>query len=169
MKRVTFARYSLVVVVCIVFQIVVVGRFQLARIYPDITILGAVAAGLVGGPQRGAVIGFCIGLGFDPVLTTPFGFTALVLCLVGFGAGVAEETINAHSRAGLAVFCLACSAAGVVVHAVVGELFGLRTLENANLGRIIGIVAVVNGILAPVAIIAMEWAESETGTARASW
>src|SRR3954467_11929411 len=63
------------------------------RVRPDAMLLVAVLAGLVAGPEKGAVTGFVAGLLADLTLPTPFGLSALVLSLVGFGVGMLQTGI----------------------------------------------------------------------------
>lgn len=168
MKVQVFARYSLLVVVTFVAQLGFFGGLKLGGVHPDITLLLPVATGMVAGPRRGALIGFCIGLLMDPMWNLPFGFTALSWTLAGAGSGWAEETINAHSQLGLSVLAGACSAGAVVMFAVTGQLFGLDTLNRAELGRIVGVLAALNGLLAIAAVSAVEWAERPS-EAKSHW
>lgn len=169
MRRQVFARYSLLVVAALLLHIGLIGDLSFSGVHPDIPLLLTVAAGIVGGPQRGVVVGFALGLLIDPLLATPLGMTALVLSLVGVGSGYAEETINTHSKLGISMLCLGCSAAGVVLFAVVGELFGRSTLSNADVGRIIGVVAMINGLLAMPVVTACMWAEDPETNPKAVW
>ncbi len=169
MKRQTFVRYSLIVVGAVLLQLAIFGDLSLAGVHPDVTFLIAASAGIVGGPHRGALVGFVTGILIDPLLPTPLGMTALVLCLLGVLSGLAEETINTHSKMGIAVLCVGCSAAGVALFAVVGELFGLSTLASSDVGRTIGIVASINGALSVGSIVACMWAEANSASSRSVW
>lgn len=160
MRRKTFGKYALVIVTVAIVQLAVFNHLRFAGVRPETGLLLTIATALVAGPQRGAIVGFTIGLLTDPMLSTPFGLTALVWCLVGLGAGLAEEMINAHSSVGLSLFVVGASAAGSVMFAVIGEVFGQGMLSGQNVGRIIGIVAACNGVLALPMLRIVQWAET---------
>src|SRR5205807_513217 len=71
----------------------VLAGIHVHRVRPDAMLLVAVLAGLVAGPEKGAVTGFVAGLLADLTLQTPFGLSALVLSLVGFGVGMLQTGI----------------------------------------------------------------------------
>ncbi|MCB0972695.1 MAG: rod shape-determining protein MreD, partial [Acidimicrobiales bacterium] len=72
------ARGSLLIVGALTLQVCLFSRFSFDGARPDVMVLVAVMAGLVAGPDRGAILGFAAGLAFDVVLTTPLGLSALV-------------------------------------------------------------------------------------------
>ena len=93
-------RLGVVVLVALVLQVCLFSRFSYEGARPDVMILVAIAAGLVAGAERGALVGFVAGLAYDVVLTTPLGLSALVYCLVGYavgasGSGVLLASVNA--------------------------------------------------------------------------
>ena len=59
----------------------------------DLMLLVSSVAGVVAGPQSGALSGFVFGLMFDFVLVTPFGISALVYGLIGFGVGYVQTIV----------------------------------------------------------------------------
>ena len=63
----------------------------------DVMILLGIAAGFVGGPERGAIVGFAAGLAIDLVLPTPLGLSALVYCIVGYLVGRISGTCRRSS------------------------------------------------------------------------
>ena len=76
-------RALLLVVVTLLVQSTIVLDLPIGGAHPELMVLLPVAAGIVGGPEEGAVMGFVAGLAADLLLPTPFGLTALVGCLVG--------------------------------------------------------------------------------------
>ena len=67
---------------------------RVGGVHPDIMILLPIVAGIVGGPGRGASMGFGAGLVADLFLPTPFGLSALVGCLIGFAVGVTTLALD---------------------------------------------------------------------------
>jgi rod shape-determining protein MreD len=85
----TACRVALVILGVLVLQVGIVSNLEAFQAFGDIVLLVAVASGSVGGPDRGALYGFCAGLAYDLLLDTPFGMSALVYALVGYAVGMA--------------------------------------------------------------------------------
>ena len=87
-----------VLAVAILVQTTFGADFRVDGVAPDLMLLCAVCAGLVGGPDAGALIGFGSGLVSDLFLqSTPFGLSALAACLAGFV--VAGPAVSCCGRA----------------------------------------------------------------------
>src|SRR5258706_6646354 len=74
------------------------GRALRGGARPDVVLLCVIAFGMIGGPAAGLITGFCAGLALDlaPPASQLVGQYALVLCLVGYGAGSVRFTVR-HS------------------------------------------------------------------------
>ncbi|TMK87932.1 MAG: rod shape-determining protein MreD, partial [Actinobacteria bacterium] len=81
------AKVPLVLLVFLVVELTVLDRLRVFGAGPDIMLLLAVMAGIVGGPRVGALFGFAAGIVLDLFLQTPMGLSALVFCLVGYAVG----------------------------------------------------------------------------------
>ena len=150
-------RLGVWILVTLVVQVSLFSRFSMDGARPDVMVLVVVAAAFVMGPERGATVGFVAGLAFDVVLTTPFGLSALVYTLVGWGAGsVGLSLVRTSWWIAPMLFGLA-SGAAMVVYAVVGEIFGQATLRGPDLGAIVVLVAGLNAVLAPLALRCARW------------
>ena len=88
------ARAGLVVALFVMVQQTLMLDLRVGGVHPDIMILLPIVAGLVGGPSRGASMGFVAGLVADLFLPTPFGLSALVATLIGFAVGVATLALD---------------------------------------------------------------------------
>jgi rod shape-determining protein MreD len=126
-------------------------------------ILLPIVAGLIGGPARGATIGFGTGLVADLFLPTPFGLSALIACLVGFATGLATQALDRTAWWLAPVAGLAGSALYEIVYGALGSVLGQPQMLHVALVRIIVVVSVTNAVLALVAVRLMSW-----GMARAS-
>ncbi|MGH9107182.1 MAG: rod shape-determining protein MreD [Acidimicrobiales bacterium] len=103
--------------------------FRLHAVAPDFMLLLAVSAGFAAGPDAGAAVGFAAGLAGDLFLeSTPFGLSALALCLTGFTVGWAKANLL-RSRL-LLVPCAAAAGTvlGVALFVAVGYLVGQEQL-----------------------------------------
>jgi rod shape-determining protein MreD len=170
--RVPLLLISLLAVHLTLFSVV-----RVAGAAPDVMLLLAVAAGLVGGPVRGAVLGFGAGIAVDVFLRTPMGLSALVFTLVGYGVGLVSTGVLTPSWYLPVVAASIASAAGIVLYAFVGAMLG-EPMVSRRLVAIVGVVAVGNAVLAMPVIRAVTWAMgAETGVvsdargrrARAEW
>ena len=160
-------RLAVVILVGLVLQVSLFARFSYDGARPDVMILLALAGGFAMGSERGAVVGFSAGLAFDVVLTTPLGLSALVYTLVGYAVGTVGSSVIRSSSWIVPLVALIGSAAGVVLYAVVAEVFGQAAFTGPPLTAIVVVVSTVNAVLAPVAVRAMRWVrESEADSRR---
>ena len=154
-------RWVLIVTVALVLQIGLATQFRVAGVHPDLLLLVAICAGLVGGPSTGAGVGFACGLLFDLFLPGRFGVTALAYLLVGYGSGVAGDAVARPNRWISAGMVAVPSAAGTLLYAAIGQLLGQRSLSDPNLAAIVGIVAAFNALFAVPVLAVCRWAAPE--------
>jgi rod shape-determining protein MreD len=162
----TVLRWTLVASAALVLQVGLLNDLRIAGVHPDLMLLLAVCAGLSGGPGRGAEVGFAAGLLLDLFLPGRFGVTALAFALVGYTAGVAGDTVVRPARWISVGLVVVCSAAGVLLYAALGHLLGQHSLSDPRLGAIVGIVSVINGLLALPALAVCRWADHDPLQAR---
>jgi rod shape-determining protein MreD len=123
----------------------------------DVLLLIAVAAGLAGGPERGAVIGFVVGILADLFLQTPFGLSGLTYCLVGWGVG-SFQTRVLHTTWWIPMLTsAAASAAGVLLFAALGAVVGQNQLISVRLLSVMGVTALWSAILSPLVVRVVRW------------
>ena len=152
------ARGSLLIVGALTLQVCLFSRFSFDGARPDVMVLVAVMAGLVAGPDRGAILGFAAGLAFDVVLTTPLGLSALVYTVVAYGVGTLADGMVRNSRWAAPAVAAGGSAVAMLLYALVGAVVGEPTLEGPPLAAIVVYVAAVNAACAPLAARAVRWA-----------
>lgn len=155
------ARIAAVVVVALVLQVCLFARFSFDGARPDVLVLVAVVAGFVAGPERGALVGFAAGVAFDVVLATPFGLSALVYTLVGYTVGVLGANVVRSAWWISPLLVGVASAAAMVAYALVGQVLGQATLDGPPLLAIVTVVAILNTILAPLAVWAVRWTRTD--------
>ncbi len=151
-------RVGLVVFAFVVVQQTLMLDLRVGGVHPDIMILLPIVAGLVGGPGRGATMGFGAGLVADLFLPTPFGLSALVGCVIGFGVGVATLALDRSAWWLPPVAALGGSALYEVLYAVLGSLLGQPQMLHVALLQIVVVVSVVNAALALPALRMVAWA-----------
>ena len=154
-------KVAFVVLLVFLIHVSLLGEIHVHRVRPDAMLLTAILAGLIGGPERGAIVGFVAGVLADLMLQTPFGLSALVLSLLGFGVGTLQGGILRTSWWIPSLTALAASAVGVVAFALLGALVGQNQLLEpglSHLATIAGIVAGMNAVLAIPAAPVIRWA-----------
>lgn len=151
-------RVGLVLAATLVAHLTLLSRLRIDDVRPDALLLVALMAGLTAGPERGAVVGFCAGLLADLFLQTPFGLSALAYCLVGFAVGSLQSGILRATWWIPIVTAAGASAAGIVLYGILGAMVGQPEFVSPRLVVIAGIVAFMNGALAPAALRAVGWA-----------
>ena len=152
------AKVTLVVFLFITVQQTLMLEVRIGGVHPDIMILLPVAAGIVGGPGRGASMGFGSGLVADLFLPTPFGLSALV------AVGLATVALDRSSWWLPVVSAIFSSAVYVLVYALLGSILGEPQMLHVDLTRIVVLVAAVNAVLAVPAVRLVGWALPEAST-----
>jgi rod shape-determining protein MreD len=150
-------RVPLVVFTALLLQVTVLTRLRLFGVVPDLMLLIAVAAGITGGPARGAIIGFVSGMAIDIFLETPLGLSALVFSLVGYTVGAVETGIlRAAWWIPVATAFGACMA-GEALFALAAQVVGRPDLLTARLGVVVIIVGITSAILALPVVRVVGW------------
>jgi rod shape-determining protein MreD len=157
----TLGRVLGVVAVTLVVQFTVGLDLTVAGAHPDLMLLLPIAAGVVGGPADGAIVGFISGMAADLLLPTPFGLSALVGCLVGFAVGYAAGSTTRDEWWLSALAALAASAAGVMLYAVLGAVLGEEQFFKVDLLAVVAVVSVANAVLAAPAVKLFGWVLAE--------
>ncbi|QGG95707.1 rod shape-determining protein MreD [Actinomarinicola tropica] len=154
----TWARVGLVLFVALMLQLSVVADLRLWGVTGNALVVAPVAAGLLGGPERGATVGFAAGLLFDAFVTTPFGLTALVWTVTGYATGLLGRNLIRSTPIGTIAFAVAAAIGSTTLFVLVGTLLGQDHLLDAPVVRIL----VVGALLAAGAVLlmqpAMRWA-----------
>ena len=124
----------------------------------DLLMLLAIAAGMAGGPLRGAVVGFVAGMAMDLVLLTPFGLSSLTYLAVGYAVGTVHEGVLRSAPWIPVVAAFVASAVGVVFFVVLGQLVG-QQFRIPQLPQVVLVTATINALLVFPAVSVMRWIE----------
>lgn len=152
------SRVLFVLFLAMVLQLSVGASIKLAGVHPEVMLLMAVSAGIVGGEERGAIVGFASGLLADLFVQAPFGLAALSFTLVGYCTGLFRTAILRAPWWLVAASAAVASAAGEVVYAVIGAVLDQSQMVSDRLGPVVGVVAGLNGVAALVVVPVMRWA-----------
>jgi rod shape-determining protein MreD len=152
------ARLSLVLVVVLTIQTTWLADLRPFGETGDLLLLLAIAAGMAGGPERGAVVGFVAWMAMDLVLLTPFGLSSLAYLAVGYVVGLVHDGVLRSAPWIPIVVTLVATAAGVVFFVMLGQLVG-QQFRVPNLPRIVLVTSLMNTVLAFPALFVARWIE----------
>lgn len=133
----------------------------LAGVQADLMVVVALAAGLAGGPERGARVGFVAGLLWDLLIAGPMGLSALVYAAAGYLVGSAQRSVVGPTwwaplpAAGLG------AAGATVAYAAVGVVLGHPEWLATRTLVVAAVVGFVAALLILPAIRIMAWTEGE--------
>lgn len=142
-----------VVLTVVLVQVTVVNRMHLPLGAPDLLLVVVVAFALIGGPQRGAVLGFFAGFTADVLPPTYHyaGELAFAYAVIGYLAGLLEA--GEESSVATIIGVVAGASVGVVLlYAGLGDLLGnAHITAGATIHALAGTV-VYDVVLAPFVV-----------------
>jgi rod shape-determining protein MreD len=121
---------------------------------PDLVLLCVIAVGMTGGPSYGVVAGFCAGLALDlaPPASQLVGQYALVLCLVGYGAGRLRFALQ-HSALLALVSAAALAAAGETLSALLTLVLDTPEVTWSTVAAVLPPSVLYDIVLGPVILL----------------
>lgn len=144
-------------IVLIALQRVIVVDLRVADVIIQLPLAFAAAAGVAGGSERGALVGFVVGMMLDLVEGTPLGSSAIALTIGGTVAGLlALVTVDPQWWLA-AIFCGLGGAAGELVLPVVRLFIGEVDPFAPRLAVVVPVVAVASMLLGVVLVPLARW------------
>ncbi|MEU6959002.1 rod shape-determining protein MreD [Streptomyces chrestomyceticus] len=143
------------VVVALLVQVCVLARLQLPGATPDLLLLVVLGLALVYGHVSGALVGFGAGLLADlaPPSDHAIGRYALVLCVIGYVAGLTKPDTGQHRSATMPLAVVVAAALGsTLLYAGVGSLVGDSAARHVGLGWLLFTATLYDLLLAPFAV-----------------
>jgi rod shape-determining protein MreD len=143
------------VLVALVIQVSVLARLHLPGAVPDLVLLTVVGLALVYGHVGGCLVGFGAGLLSDlaPPADHAAGRYALVLCVIGYLAGLAKpENGRLKSASGPMVVVVAAAIGSTLLYAGVGALVGDTAARHVGLPSLLFTAALYDLLLAPFVV-----------------
>lgn len=143
------------VVVALVIQVSVLARLHLPGAVPDLLLLTVLGLAMVYGHVAGALIGFGAGLLADlaPPADHAAGRYALVLCVIGYLAGLAKpENGRLKSATGPMAVVVAAALGATLLYAGVGALVGDTAARHVGLGSLLFTASLYDLLLAPFVV-----------------
>lgn len=165
-KAIMIGRSAGIVLLAVIAQVSVASSLSLFGVRPELTLLLAVAAGVSGGPDRGAVVGFALGLAYDLFLQSPLGLTALVYALVAYAAGSVQLQMAAHRRSSRMLFVGAGTIVGIVGWVLVARLVDAASPTFAALARVALVAGLINALAGLAATRLWAWVFATDGSTR---
>lgn len=154
-----WGRLGVIALVTVLLQVGVPNQIVIGGAHPDMFLLLAISAGLVAGPQRGAAMGFTLGLVADVLVQTPYGLSSLCYVLVAFAVGLAAGTVTTRPTLGFqAVAAFLGGTGGTLLFAGLGTLIGQPSVPRHQLVVVAAVVGVSCVLLANLACRLIEWA-----------
>jgi rod shape-determining protein MreD len=151
------ARLVPVGILLLALQTTLFAEMRPAGVALQLMLAFAAAAGAVGGPERGMVAGFTLGLMYDLGVGTPLGSSAVTMGLGGLAAGtVAFINIEVHWWLA-AIFVALGAAVGELLVPVVRTFIGETDVFTSRLFRIVPIVAVSSALMSPFFVPVSRW------------
>ena len=143
------------VIVALVIQVSVLARLHLPGAVPDLLLLTVLGLALVYGHTGGALIGFGAGLLADlaPPADHAAGRYALVLCVIGYLAGLAKpDNGQLKSATGPMAVVVAAALGSTLLYAGVGALVGDTAARHVGIGSLLFTAALYDLLLAPFVV-----------------
>ncbi|MFI8995199.1 rod shape-determining protein MreD [Streptomyces sp. NPDC053542] len=143
------------VAVALVVQVGVLARLHLPGAVPDLVLLVVLGLAMVYGHVAGAFIGFGAGLLADlaPPSDHAIGRYALVLCVIGYAAGLTRPDKSRHRSATLPLMVVVCAAIGsTLLYAGVGSLAGDNAGNTVGIPLLLFTATVYDLVLAPFSV-----------------
>lgn len=136
-------RIGLLVVITALVETTLGSDLRVLHVAPDLMVLLVICAGLTGGTEAGAWVGFWTGLLYDMFLTsTPIGLSALTYCLVGSAVGALRSSFLQERRALLPFAAFAGTVAAVLFFVGAGVVLGQSQLLGGGRSWLIRVMIV---------------------------
>jgi rod shape-determining protein MreD len=147
-----------VLFVGLVAQFALLDQLPVLGAHADLLLLLPISAGLLDGPQRGAIVGFLAGLVADLIVPLPYGLSALTYTIVGFGIGslgslpAGRDLVGSRLATGVAG-----SAGGTLLYALFASVVHQRDIAAANVAAAVLVVSLGALLLVIPVVSVMRW------------
>ena len=130
---------------------------QVGGVIVQVMMAMAAAAGVAGGSERGAVVGFVLGVMFDLAEGTPLGSTATAMTIAGVVGGLlALIAADPHWWLEM-IFTALGTAAGVAMIPVVRAFIGESEPFQRELAVVVAVTAAAAAVMSPLLVPLARW------------
>lgn len=150
-------RVALIALAALYLELSFGPNLRIGGVAPDLLTLVTIAAALAAGPEHGAFCGFGCGLLTDLYLQdTPFGLSALCLCLIGYLVGTFRAASPTDSRLIIPPVTLVATALSAALFLALAGLFSNGAITREGWSWLIRVV-VIESIYAAVLSLPAYW------------
>ncbi|HEX4865702.1 MAG TPA: rod shape-determining protein MreD [Acidimicrobiales bacterium] len=136
-------RIATLLIVVTVVQTALGNDLRLLRVAPDLLVLVSICAGVAGGAEAGALVGFFSGLLMDLFLTsTPLGLSALTYCITGAVIGWLRSSVLPERNLVIPAAALLGTVGAVLMFVGFGDLLGQHHLLDAGRSWLLRVILV---------------------------
>ena len=139
----------------LLLQVTVLGRLSFLGAKPDLVLVAVVCFALADGPGAGMGAGFGIGLFADLLGSHTLGLLALILCVVGYAAGVIRSYFDRLSTFTPMVVVGGLTAVAVLAYAGIGALLGDPRIDAEPVARSLVLTPFYDVVLTPFVFAAV--------------
>ena len=139
----------------LLLQVSVVGRLSFLGAKPDLVLVAVVCFALSDGPGVGMGAGFGVGLVADLLGSHTLGLLALILCIVGYAAGVVRSYFDRLSTFTPMAVVGVFTAVAVVAYAGIGALLGDPRIDGDPVARSLVLTSLYDVVLTPFVFAAV--------------
>jgi rod shape-determining protein MreD len=151
------ARFVVLIVIALTLQVSVASQITVFGYVTDLLLLVAVSAGVNGGSDHGAMIGFGCGLASDLIVQTPFGMWILTMSVIGYAAGAATTRVVDGGRGIRSVVVGLITASGIGLFVALAWLLDLTYVTEQPIAAIVAVVGLSSMALNPLVERAVRW------------
>jgi cell shape-determining protein MreD len=143
--------------VLLALQRTIFVELQVNGVIIQVMMATAAAAGVAGGSERGALVGFVFGVMFDLAEGTPLGSTATAMTVAGIVGGLlALIAADPHWWLG-AIFTGLGTVAGVATIPLVRAFIGEAETYQDRLVDVLPVVGVAAAVMSPILVPLARW------------
>ena len=153
----SFTRVIPVAMILLALQQTLFVEMQPFGVIVQVVLAFAASAGAAGGPERGAITGFAVGLMFDLTVGSPLGSSAITMGIAGYVAGWCDVVRIDTTWWLAAAFVGLGAAVGEAGVPVVRRFIGEEDAFVPEMAKIIPVVALTSAILSIALVPLARW------------
>lgn len=153
----SFSRIIPVAMILLALQKTLFVELQPFGVIIQIVMAFAAAAGAAGGPERGAITGFTVGIMFDLAIGTPLGSSAITMGIAGYVAGWVDLIRIETTWWMAALFVGVGAGIGEAGVPVVRRFIGEEDAFVPEMARIVPVVAIAAAALSILLVPIGRW------------